>query len=504
MSGGHPRGVVKPVRVFRVMGQLFPGRRFLSVRLAIFNGKLRREGKLNTATIIGSGPNGLSAGIVLASAGLKPTVYERNPLIGGGCSTAETTLPGFRQDLGSSVYPLGKASPFFRSLPIEIPWIEPEAPIAHPLDDGTAIIVEHSLEATLSSLETCDREAYRALVEPLARDFANLISEVLAPIQHVPRHPFLLSRFGRLALSSASSVARSHFREHRAQALFAGVATHSILPLDHMASAAVALVMLAAAHAGGWPIVRGGAQSLSDCLAGHLQGLGGTVITGHEVQVLPDDGLVLADVTPRQLLRIARGQLPSNYVRQLERFRYGPGAFKIDYALSSPIPWKARECSRAATVHLGGSLSEIVDAERTLSAEKPFVLLGQPSLFDGDRAPAGKHTAWAYCHVPNGATRDYTEAIENQISRFAPDFRDCVLARSISTPLSLERWNPNLIGGDIIGGAMDLRQLLFRPARSLYRTPKEGLYLCGASTPPGGGVHGMCGFHAAHAALGRL
>ena len=459
---------------------------------------------MNTATIIGSGPNGLSAGIVLASAGLKPTLLERNPAVGGACSTAETTLPGFRQDLGSSVYPLGKASPFFRSLPVEIPWIEPDAPIAHPLDDGTAIIVEHSLDATLENLDPCDREAYRAVVEPFARDFVNLIPELLAPVQHLPRHPFLLSRFGTLALSSASSLARSHFKGRRAQALFAGVATHSVLPLDRTASAAVALLMLAAAHAGGWPIVRGGAQSLSNCLAAHLQRLGGVVVTGHEVQSLPNDGLILAAITPHQLLRIARSQLPSNYVRQLERFRYGPGAFKIDYALSSPIPWKARDCSRAATVHIGGSLSEIVAAEQTLSAEKPFVLLGQPSLFDADRAPAGKHTAWAYCHVPNGATKDYTEAIENQISRFAPGFRDCVLARSISTPLSLERWNPNLIGGDIIGGTMDLRQILFRPTRSLYGTPREGLYLCGASTPPGGGVHGMCGFHAAHAALGSL
>lgn len=310
-----------------------------------------------------------------------------------------------------------------------------------------------------------------------------------------------MARFGAMALSSVASFALSHFKGPRARALFAGVATHSILTLDQTASAATALVMLAAAHASGWPIVRGGAQSLTNAMVEYLLREGGSVVTNHELNPLPGDDLVLADITPRQLLRIARSELPLHYIRNLKRFRYGPGAFKIDYALSSPIPWTAPECTRAGTVHIGGAFNEIVDAEETLTSNKPFVLLGQPSLFDASRAPSDCHTAWAYCHVPNRTAINFMEAIENQISRFAPGFQNCILARAVSGPSDLERWNPNLVGGDIIGGSMDLRQLLFRPTRSLYRTHKKGLYLCGASTPPGGGVHGMCGYHAARLAL---
>lgn len=454
-----------------------------------------------TAAIIGSGPNGLSAAIVLAAVGIVTTVFERNPQIGGACSTAETTLPGFRQDLGSSAYPMGIASPFFRSLPIDIPWIEPTASCAHPLDDGTAVMLEHSIEATVATLDTCDRNSYRSLVAPLSSEFAELAEDILGPIQHIPRHPFVLARFGPLALSSAVSLARSRFRGKRAQAFFAGMATHSMLSLKAPASAAVGLIFLAAGHASGWPILRGGAQSLPDALARYLKDLGGRVEIGHEITQLPEADLVLASSTPRQLLHIAGSHLPSHYRRRLECFQYGGGAFKIDYALSAPIPWTAPECSRAATVHVGGSFEEIVESERNFTSDRPFVLLGQPSLFDPARAPVGHHTAWAYCHVPNGSAKDYTEPIERQIARFAPHFRDCVLARSVSSPGALERWNPNLIGGDILGGAMDIRQLLFRPTRSLYRTPLPNLYLCGASTPPGGGVHGMAGFHAGRAAL---
>ena len=456
---------------------------------------------VSTATIIGSGPNGLSAAIVLAAAGLTTTVFERNAQIGGACSTAETTLSDFRQDLGSSVYPMGVASPFFRSLPINIPWIEPSAPCAHPLDDGTAVMLEHSMEATIANLDKCDRSGYRSLIAPLASKFAELSEEILAPIQHVPSHPVLLARFGSSALLSAASLARSHFSGKRAQAFFAGMATHSVLPLEAPTSAAVGLTLIAAGHANGWPILRGGAQALPDALARRLEDLGGRVEIDHEVTELPETDLILADITPRQLLRIADSQLPLRYCKQLERFRYGAGAFKIDYALSAPIPWTAPECSRAATVHIGGSFEEIAESERTFSSDRPFVLLGQPSLFDSSRAPVGKHTAWAYCHVPGGSAKDYSELIERQITRFAPDFRDCILARSISSPMALERWNPNLIGGDFLGGSMDFRQLLFRPTRSLYRTPRLDLYLCGASTPPGGGVHGMCGYHAAMTAL---
>lgn len=459
---------------------------------------------MSTATIIGSGPNGLSAAIVLAASGVRTTVLERNGQIGGGCSTAEITQPGFLHDLGSSTYPLGAASPFFGSLPFTIPWIQPHAAFAHPLDDGTAVVLEHSIEETIDQLDACDRKAYRSLIEPVVSNFAALVEEILGPILHIPGSPFVLARFGLSALLPALSLARSHFAGERARSLFAGVSTHSILPLETTASAAVGLTMIAAGHTRGWPILRGGAQSLTDALVRHLEDLGGRVETGREVTELPLSDLVLADITPRQLLRIAGSHLSTDYRKQLERFRYGPGAFKIDYALNAAIPWTARECLRAATVHIGGSLEEIAQAERTLSPNKPFVLLGQPSLFDSSRASSGRHTAWAYCHVPNGSTEDYTESIERQIVRFAPEFRDCILSRSVSTPKDLESWNSNLVGGDILGGAMNVRQLLFRPTRSLYRTSRSGLYLCGASTPPGGGVHGMCGFHAAKMALKDL
>jgi phytoene dehydrogenase-like protein len=457
-----------------------------------------------TASIIGSGPNGLSAAITLASAGMAVTVSERNERIGGGCSTAETTLPGFRHDLGSSVYPLGIGSPFFRSLPIEIPWIEPSAPCAHPLDDGTAVLLEHSIDETVANLDSSDRRKYRSLLEPLADRFAELAEELLGPIQHIPEHPILLARFGLSALLPAASLARSRFSGVRARALFAGMAAHSVMSLEDATSAAVGLVLMAAGHFSGWPIVRGGAQTLADALSHHLESLGGRIETRCGVTQMPEADVVLADVTPRQLVRIAGPALPPGYRRQLERFRYGPGAFKVDYALSSSIPWTASECSRAATVHLGGTLEEIVASERHFTSSAPFVLLVQPSLFDSSRAPTGQHTAWAYCHVPNSSTVDCLEAIERQIERFAPGFRDCVLARSISSPAVLEHWNPNLVGGDLSGGAMSFRQLLCRPTPSLYRTALPGLFLCGASTPPGGGVHGMAGFHAAQAALRYL
>lgn len=459
---------------------------------------------LPNATIIGSGPNGLSAAIVLAQAGLSVTVFERNPQIGGACSSAETTLPGFRQDLGSSAYPLGVASPFFRSLPSPLPWIEPSAPCAHPFDDGTAVMLEHSIVNTADTLDECDRDRYRSLIEPLELNFPELCEDVLGPIQHVPRHPLILAKFGAVALRSAATFAQSQFRGKRARAFFAGMATHSVLSLTAPASTAVALFLLASGHSTGWPILLGGAQALPEVLAGYLEELGGSTKVNHEVCELPDSDLVLAAVTPRQLLQIAGKQLPMDYRSRLERFRYGAGAFKIDYALNAPIPWAAPECSRAATVHVGGSFEEIVDSEMTFNSNRPFVLLGQPSLFDSSRAPAGCHTAWAYCHVPNGSTRDWMDPIESQISRFAPGFRDCVISRSVSSPAALEEWNPNLIGGDFLGGAMDIRQLLFRPTPSLYRTPLRNLFLCGASTPPGGGVHGMCGYHAATTALAHL
>ncbi|HEX3967212.1 MAG TPA: NAD(P)/FAD-dependent oxidoreductase [Edaphobacter sp.] len=459
---------------------------------------------MKTATVIGSGPNGLSAAIVLASADIATTLVERNSLIGGACSTAETTISGFRHDLGSSVYPLGVSSPFFQSLPIEIPWIEPSAPCAHPLDDGTAVLLEHSIEDTVANLDLSDRRKYRSLLEPLAERFSDLLSEILGPIQHLPKHPIPLARFALSALIPAASLAYSRFSGVRARALFAGMAVHSALPLESHASAAAALILMAAGHFRGWPVLRGGAQTLADALALHFESLGGHIETNREVTALPETDLILADVTPRQLLQISGSSLPKTYRQPLERFKYGAGAFKIDYALNSPIPWTAKECSRAATVHLGGTLEEAIASERAFTSDAPFVLLVQPSLFDETRAPAGHHTAWAYCHVPNGSSTDRSEAIENQIERFAPGFRDCIIARSVSPPAALELWNPNLIGGDFSGGLMNLSQLLIRPTPSLYKTPVNGLYLCSASTPPGGGVHGMSGFHAAQMAIKYL
>jgi len=458
-----------------------------------------------TAAVIGSGPNGLAAAITVASAGVKTIVFERSKKIGGACSTGETTLPGFQHDLGSSVYAMAQPSPFFRSLPLEFPWIQPDAPCAHPLDDGTAVMLERSIEETVAGLDRVDGHAYRALLGTISARFTELVDDLLSPLLHVPYHPWLMAGFGPWALLPATTLAGLRFHGPRAKALFAGMAAHSVLSLEAPSSAAVGMVLMAAGHAGGWPIVQGGAQTIANGLAEHLRSLGGTIETGVEVMGLDrKTDVTLADVTPRQLLRMAGGVLPDDYLRQLASYRYGAGAFKVDYALSQPIPWKAVECARAATVHLGGSFEEIVASERTFSSDKPFVLLVQPSLFDPTRAPEGKHTAWAYCHVPNGSSIDRLADIEGQIERFAPGFKECVLARSVMTPRALERWNPNLVGGDFSGGAMNLKQLAFRPTPSLYRTPVQGVYLCGASTPPGGGVHGMGGYHAGRAALRDL
>jgi phytoene dehydrogenase-like protein len=458
-----------------------------------------------TAAVIGSGPNGLAAAITVAAAGVQTTVFERNERIGGACSTAEATLPGFRHDLGSSVYPMGLASPFFRSLALNVPWIQPDAPCAHPLDDGSAVMLERSVDATAAGLDAEDGDAYRSLMAASSEHFLDLVEDLLEPLVHVPRHPLLLARFGPWALMSGTMLAKTRFRGARARALFAGTAAHSVLSLEAAGSSAAGLALMAAAHSVGWPIVRGGAQGLTDALVAHLRALGGNIETGHEVtQLDAANNVTLADVTPRQLLRIAGRSLPDGYRRQLEGFRYGAGAFKVDYALSEPIPWTAKECRRAATVHVAGTFEDIVASEREFTSAKPFVLLVQPSLFDPTRAPAGKHTAWAYCHVPNESGTDRLADIERQIERFAPGFAECVLARAVMAPAALEAWNPNLVGGDFSGGAMNLGQLAFRPTASQWRTPVKGLYLCGASTPPGGGVHGMCGYHAGKAALHDL
>jgi phytoene dehydrogenase-like protein len=438
-------------------------------------------------------------------------IIEAQETIGGGTRTAELTLPGFRHDVCSAIHPALVASPFFRSLQLELDLIEPPAAFAHPLEDGTAVLLRQSLEDTARQLGS-DGNVYRQLLEPLISRWNALDRELLGPIAHVPRHPVALARFGASALRSAKSIAEARFGTEPARALFAGAAAHSFLPLEQTASASFGLVLLLLAHVSGWPFPRGGSQAIGDALAARFQELGGEIETGREVgslRELPASRLVLCDVTPRQLVQLAGDDLPSRYRRRLEAWRYGPGAFKLDYALDGPVPWRAPEVAEAGTVHLGGTLAEIAESERApwegRHAERPFVLLAQQSLFDDTRAPSGRHTAWAYCHVPNGSTFDMRDRVEAQIERFAPGFRDRILACGARNTADLERENPNLVGGDISGGANSLAQLIARPSlrRIPYSTPIRGLYLCSASTPPGGGVHGMCGHLAARAALER-
>jgi len=465
------------------------------------------------ACVIGAGPNGLAAAIVLAQHGMKVTVFEAEPQPGGAARTLELTLPGFLHDFGSAAYPLAAGSPFFSSLPLSkhgLEWIHSPCPLAHPFDDGTATTLERDLGEAESALGD-DGRAWRRLMQPFVERWSDLSSEVLRPIHLLSSHPLLLARFGLVAFPPAKMLAGIVFRGERAKALFAGLAAHSFLSLDAPMSAAFGVLLGAAAHAVGWPLARSGAQSLTNALCGYLAELGGEIKTSARVDSLADLAkfeATLCDVTPRQLARIAANRLSPRYMRRLARYRYGPAAFKVDYALRCPIPWKTSECLRAATVHLGGSAEEIAASEAATSqgrhSERPFVLLVQPSLFDSTRAPAGKHTAWAYCHVPNGSEFDMLPILEAQIERFAPGFRDCVLARRILSPASLEKMDANLMGGDISGGAMDIRQMLFRPTSRHYATSASDLYLCSSSTPPGGGVHGMCGYHAARLAVSRL
>ena len=461
------------------------------------------------AVVIGSGPNGLAAAIAIAQAGRSVAVFEGAEAVGGGARSAALTLPGFVHDVCSAVHPLAVASPFFSGLPLSehgLTWLQPPASLAHPLDGGRAILVERSVERTADQLGR-DGPAYRRLMKPLVDDWNKLASALLGP-PSLPRHPFKLARFGLRALRSACGVAENLFKEAPARAVFAGLAGHSLLPLEKRGSAAFALVLGISAHAVGWPVPRGGSQRIADSLASCLRSLGGEVLTGVTVtslDQLPRARTILCDLTPRQLLRVAGARLTPKFRARLGRYRYGPAVYKMDWALDGPIPWAAPECRQAATVHLGGTLEEIAASERAAweggHVERPFVLLAQPSLFDPARAPSGKHTAWAYCHVPNASAVDMSARIEKQIERFAPGFRDLVLARSALTPADLERHNPNLVGGDIGGGANNLSQLLTRPTFRLYRTSSPGLYICSSSTPPGGGVHGMCGYFAAQAAL---
>lgn len=439
--------------------------------------------------------------MLLARAGIAVTVHEAASEIGGGTRTEELTLPGFLHDVCSAIHPMAVTSPCFEPFPLAqfgLEWIHPAAPLAHPMDDGTAVILERSIDATAAALGA-DGAAWLSLLGPLVANWNELRHDLLAPLG-IPRHPLLMASFGRHALRSARGLAKSKFRGERARALFAGISAHSVLPLDKMPSAAAGMVLGAAGHAAGWPMPRGGAQQITRALAAYLVSLGGEIRVNSRIDSLPDAPLVLCDISPRELLRISGNRLPSGYRKSLQSFRYGSGVFKLDLAIDGPIPWRAPECRRAGTVHLGGTLDEIAQWEATHTG-RPFVLLAQQSLFDSTRAPAGKHTVWAYCHVPNGSTGDFTEAIEGQIERFAPGFRSRILARHVLSPSQLEARNANLVGGDVTGGLMDLRQTFLRPGRQRYRTPLRGVYLCSASTPPGGAVHGMCGYFAVQRAF---
>ena len=471
--------------------------------------------KAYDAVIVGSGPNGLAAAVRLAQEKLSVLVLEGAKTIGGGVRSAELTLPGFTHDICSAIHPLALGSPFLRQLPLEkhgLHWIHPDFPLAHPLPGGTAAVLHRSIETTAADLGP-DADAYKKVFSHLVSHWDELACEFLQPLLHWPRHPWLLARFGLKALHSSSSLASSRFRAEPARALFAGLAAHSFLRLEERPSAAFGLVLGALGHSVGWPLPKGGSQCITEALAALLRSLGGEIKTNTHIEHLDEVPLARAtlfDVTPRQFLKIAGDRLPTSYRERLQKFRYGPGIFKIDYALSSPIPWKAGACKRAGTVHVCGTWEEVAFSERAIFAgkppERPFVLLAQPTLFDPTRAPAGKHIAWAYCHVPNGSTFDMTERIDAQIERFAPGFHDCILARHRMNTTHMEQHNPNLVGGDINGGLADLRQLIARPILSStpYRTPLPGIYLCSSSTPPGGGVHGMCGFHAAQAALKQI
>lgn len=464
------------------------------------------------AVVVGAGPNGLSAAVELARNGLGVLLVEARDRVGGGLATEELTLPGFAHDVFSAVHPMAVGSPYLSALPLGafgLEWVHPDVPLAHPLGGTRAVALHRSVETTAEGLGD-DGDWYRAVMQPLAERWGELAVDLLGPLSW-PRKPLLTARFGLRGLVSAKLLADARLRTEKGRALLAGNAAHSTLPLDRIPSAAVGLVLMLAGHAVGWPSPRGGAAAAARALEGLFVSLGGEVRTGVRVTSLadlPPSRAVLLDLTPRQVLAVCGDELPSRYRRALERFRYGPAAFKVDWALDGPIPWSAPICGRAGTVHVGGTLEELVESEaapwRDEVADRPFVLVAQPTLADPTRAPEGKHVAWAYCHVPNGSDVDMTGRIEAQIERYAPGFHERILDRSTLAPSALEARNRNLVGGDFNGGALTLRQFFFRPTLSLrpYRTPLENVYICSSSTPPGGGVHGMCGFHAARTAMG--
>ena len=464
------------------------------------------------AVIVGSGPNGLAAAVTLARCGQKVIVLEAKKNIGGGTRTTEVTLPGFHHDICSAVHPLGVAYPFFRDLPLAdfvLEWIQPPLSVAHPLDDGRTPFLSLSLEESSASLGV-DCQTYLSWMTPLVESWTAIMEDILGPLPLPPKHPFKLARFGLSAIQSARRLAKRRFGDEPAQALIAGLAGHGMLPLEKLTTASIALVLGMLAHAVGWPIAKGGSQAISHAMGAYLQSLGGEIITGYEVaslEDLPESRLVFLDVTPRQVVQICRSRLSTRYIQRLEKYRYGPGVCKVDYALGGSIPWKSKICSQAGTVHLGGTFEEISAAENAVwlgeHPEKPFVLLAQQSLFDASRAPGLLHTAWAYCHVPHDSNQDVSERITSQIERFAPGFRELILSKNVYTAVEIQAYNPNYVGGDINGGVQDWRQLYSRPVPSLtpYRMPLRGFYICSSSTPPGGGVHGMCGYHAARIGL---
>ena len=470
------------------------------------------ETKPGAAIVVGAGTNGLAAAITLAQAGLPVTVYEKNEVIGGACRSSELIKPGYIHDISSAVHPLAIASPFFRKLPLEengLKWIVPEASLAHPFDDGTAVLLHSSVATTASMLDEADEKAYRRLMDPLVNRWEELVAEVMQFPRLLVRHPFLMLHFGRRGLLSATGLARSLFSGVRARAFLAGLGVHSVMSLERPASIAAGLILAVAAHTNGWPFPEGGSQRITNALVRHLTELGGSIITDTEIQSLEQLSpyqLLVLDVTPQQFLNIAKQYMPEPYKRKMRNYRYGPGVFKVDWILDGPIPWKAKDCQTAGTVHLGGCLEEIVAAERDVSQdrhpERPFVILAQPSLFDETRVKGTGHIAWGYCHVPNSSTFNMTERIESQIERFAPGFKDRILARHVMNTADLEKDNPNCIQGDITGGVQSLKRIVF-PEVS-YETPISNVFLCSATTPPGPGVHGICGFRATQFALRKL